>query len=120
MTAEDSLRAFQGKSSCPVCGCIEPKGSVRCAECGTFHSGIHLEEREAPPPGTLPEREVSDPMVYSLSDKHTIPDEQFQQVEEISSWQGGSTDFTVGDDEKPLARIDPDELDLPEPEVLNE
>lgn len=120
MTAEDTLRAFQGKSTCPVCGCIEPKGSVRCAECGTFHSGIHLEEREAPLPGTLSEREVIDPMVYSLSDKHAIPDEQFQQIEEISSWQGGSTDFTVGEDEKPLARIDPDELDLPEPEVLNE
>ena len=120
MTAEDSLRAFKGKSSCPVCGCIEPKGSVRCAECGTFHSGIHLEEREAPPPGALPEREVIDPMVYSLSDKHAIPDEQFQEIEEISSWQGGSTDFTMDDDEKPLARIDPDELDLPEPGVLSE
>ena len=120
MTVEDKLSAFKGKSACPVCGCIEPKGSVRCAECGTFHSGIHLEEREAPLPSALPEREVIDPMVYSLSDQLAIPDEQFQEIEDIASWEGGSTDFTVEDDGKPLSRIDPDDLELPEPEVLSD
>ena len=102
MTAEDPLRTFQGKSSCPVCGCIESKGSVRCAECGTFHSGIHLEEREAPPPGTLPEREVIDPMVYSLSDNHAIPNEEFRKskkshhgkvAQPISQWMMTTNHF---------------------------
>ncbi|MDA9829301.1 hypothetical protein N9C12_06395 [Candidatus Poseidoniaceae archaeon] len=120
MTVEDKLNAFKDKSACPVCGCIEPKGSVRCAECGTFHSGIHLEEREAPLPSALPEREAVDPMMYSLSDQLAIPDEQFQEIEDIASWKGGSTDFTVEDDEKPLSRIDPDDLELPEPEILSE
>jgi hypothetical protein len=58
-------------------------------------------------------------MVYSLSDQLAIPDEQFQEIEEIASWKGGSTDFTVEDDETPLSRVDPDELELPKPEVLS-
>lgn len=120
MSNEDPLNTFHGKSSCPVCGCIERKGSVRCAECGTFHSGIHLEERDAPPPEAQQPREAVDPMVYSLSDQHAIPDEQFQEIEDIASWDGGSTDFTVEDDQRPLSRVDPDELELPAPEDLTE
>lgn len=95
------------------------KGSVRCAECGTFHSGLHLEEREAPPPQLLPEREPVDPSVYSLSDTHLIPDENFEESEEISEWKGGSTDFTMDEgEEPPLSRVDVDELQLPTPEEL--
>ncbi len=116
----DPLATLKGYASCPVCGCIEQVGSVRCSECGTFHSGIHLEERAAPPPSEVIEREVIDPSIYSLSDSHAIPEEEFEESEEISSWSGGSTDFTMSDDddEKPLAKIDPDELNLPEPEDL--
>jgi hypothetical protein len=66
------------------------------------------------------EREVIDPSIYSLSDNHAIPDEEFEESEEISSWSGGSTDFTMTDEEeKPLAKIDPGELNLPEPEDLS-
>ena len=83
-------------------------GSVRCSECGTFHSGIHLEEREAPPLDSTPEREVIDPSIYSLSDQHAIPEEDFEESEEISSWSGGSTDFTMNDeDEKPFQKLIP-------------
>ena len=116
----DPLATLKGYASCPVCGCIEQTGSVRCSECGTFHSGIHLEERAAPPASEVVEREVIDPSIYSLSDNHAIPDEEFEESEEISSWSGGSTDFTMNDEEeKPLAKIDPDELNLPEPEDLS-
>ena len=121
MTSKDSLGALKGKSSCPVCGCIEQTGSVRCSECGTFHSGIHLEEREAPPPSAAQQREVIDPSVYSLSDQHPIPEENFEESAEISTWVGGSTDFTMDDeDEKPLAKIDVEDLNLPEPEILSD
>tara|TARA_Y100000766_G_scaffold281845_1_gene294066 strand:- start:15390 stop:15770 length:381 start_codon:yes stop_codon:yes gene_type:complete len=119
LTDVDPLSALKGYATCPVCGCIEQVGSVRCSECGTFHSGVHLEERAAPPPNEVVEREVIDPSVYSLSDSRAIPEEEFEESEEISSWSGGSTDFTMSDeDEKPLSKINPDELDLPEPEDL--
>ena len=120
MVVKDELDVLVGKVSCPVCGCVEAKGSVRCSECGTFHSGVHLEEREAPPPGQINEREIIDPSVYSLSENHAIPNEEFLEVEDIASWSGGSTDFTVEDDEKPLSKMDPDELIIPEPEILSE
>ena len=42
----DPLDILSGKESCPVCGTLSQKGTVRCPECSTFHSGIHLEERE--------------------------------------------------------------------------
>lgn len=115
----DPLQSLHRTSACPVCGCLELKGSVRCAECGTFHSGIHLEEREAPQPQFIPERDPIDPSVYSLSDTHSIPDESFEESEEISEWRGGSTDFTMEDvEEPPLSRVDVDELELPSPEEL--
>lgn len=119
MTDVDPLSALKGYATCPVCGCIEQIGSVRCSECGTFHSGVHLEERAAPLPSEVIEKEVIDPSVYSLSDDRAIPEEDFEESEEISTWSGGSTDFTMNEeDEKPLAKIDPDDLDLPEPEDL--
>ena len=98
MASVDVLDVLNGKVACPVCGCIEQKGSIRCSECGTFHSGIHLEERDAPPPGIVNEREVIDPTVYSLSDNHAIPEEEFQSRRD-GILGGGSTDFTVEEDE---------------------
>jgi len=121
MSSHDTLDSLKGKSSCPVCGCIEQEGSVRCSECGTFHSGIHLEEREAPLPNSTPEREIIDPSLYSLSNQHAIPEEEFDESERISTWSGGSTDFTMPDEEeKPLAKIDIDELNLPSPEIVSD
>ena len=120
MPSEDALNSIKGKSSCPVCGCIEQEGCIRCPECGTFHSGVHLEEREAPPPNSAPEREVIDPALYSLSDQHAIPEEDFEESEKISSWSGGSTDFTMTEeDEKPVSQIDPEDLNLPPAENLS-
>jgi len=121
MPSDDTLESLKGMSSCPVCGCIEQEGSVRCSECGTFHSGLHLEEREAPPPNSTLEREIIDPSLYSLSDNLAIPEESFDESEEISTWVGGSTDFSMSDEEElPLSKVDPDTLELPEPETLSE
>ena len=46
----DRLDVLVGKRKLSSMWDYIPKGTARCPECGTFHSGIHLEEREAPPP----------------------------------------------------------------------
>lgn len=64
-----------------------------------------MEERKAPEPGErLQDREI-DPSAYSLSTSSLPLDEEFQQTDEIQTWGGGNTDFTIPDDDKPLAKI---------------
>ena len=48
MTKKDPLDQLSGYAVCPVCGCFDRKGMYRCSECGTFHAGGIMEEREAP------------------------------------------------------------------------
>ena len=118
--SSDPLNALRGTSFCPVCGCIEKSGSVRCAECGTFHSVVHLEERDAPPPSMEKPSPIVDPVSYSLAPGgDQIPIESFEESDSVTNWEGGSTDFTMDEEEeKPMSRVDPDELDLPDPEEL--
>ena len=55
-----------------------------------------------------------DPSIYSVGPNATIPDESFDESEDVRSWDGGSTDFTFDESEEaPVAKIE-----LPEPEVL--
>ncbi len=116
----DPLRTYADLAACPTCGCLERKGTVRCGECGTFHSGIHMEERVVDTQAPVIERAPIDPTAYSLSGSQEAPEESFEETEELVSWEGGSSDFTMEDvDEPPLSRVDPDELDLPEPEDLS-
>ena len=64
-----------------------------------------MEERKAPEPGErIQEREI-DPSAYSLSSSSLPMDEEFQQTNEIQTWGGGNTDFTISDDDTPLAKI---------------
>jgi hypothetical protein len=64
-----------------------------------------MEERKAPKPGErLQEREI-DPSAYSLSTSSLPLDEEFLQTDEIQTWVGGNTDFTIVDEDKPLAKI---------------
>ena len=116
----DPLNALRGTAFCPVCGCIGKSGSVSCAECRTFHSSAHLEEREAPPPSQEAPTQLVDPVAYSLTPgADQIPVESFEESDSVISWEGGSTDFTVDEeDERPMSRVDPDELVLPDPEEL--
>lgn len=116
----DPLDSYAELAACPTCGCLERKGTVRCAECGTFHAGIQLEERIVSDTTVTIERGPIDPSAYSLSGNHAVPDEVFEETEEIVNWDGGSSDFTMEDvEEKPLSRVDPDELEFPEPEDLS-
>jgi hypothetical protein len=116
MKKSDPLDRLNGLAVCPVCGCFDRKGMYRCSECGTFHAGGIMEEREAPPPSEQRELEAAapplDPSVYSLGPNASIPEESFDESDDVRSWEGGSTDFTFDeDDDPPVAQIT-----LPEPE----
>lgn len=114
----DRLDVLVGKESCPVCGTISQKGTARCPECGTFHSGIHLEEREAPPPEErISSREV-DPSDYSMNPEIAIASEEFEGDDaNIKNWGGGSTDFSFIDDEDNLP-VETENLLIPESEEI--
>ena len=92
----------------------------RCSECGTFHAGGIIEEREAPPLAEQKDIQenlpVLDPSVYSVGPNASIPEESFDESDDVRSWDGGSTDFTFDEvDEAPVAK-----LALPDAEVIAE
>ena len=102
----DLLQIFIRSVRCPSCGTIENKGTFKCPECGLFHASIPTEERKAPGPDERVQERQIDPSAYSLSSSSTPLDEEFQQTDEIQTWAGGNTDFSMIDEEdKPLAKI---------------
>tara|TARA_Y100000766_G_scaffold268001_1_gene263708 strand:+ start:1940 stop:2293 length:354 start_codon:yes stop_codon:yes gene_type:complete len=115
---KDKLLNFNNLAYCPTCGCIDQKGSYRCLECGTFHSGAHLVEREAPPPEEQIEAEIVDPSAYSIGPKGEIIEESFEQSDSVVQWSGGSTDFTVGDDGSSMSSVQSNNSQVPEPDEL--
>ena len=111
MAKTDPLERLNGLAVCPVCGCFDRKGMYRCSECGTFHAGAIMEDREPPAPSEqlLLQQESNpplDPSVYSLGPNAAIPDETFDESEDVRHWDGGSTDFTFDDDDDaPVAKM---------------
>ena len=110
MAKTDPLERLNGLAVCPVCGCFDRKGMYRCSECGTFHAGTIMEDREPPAPSEqlLLQQESNpplDPSVYSLGPNAAIPDETFDESEDVRHWDGGSTDFTFDDDDAPVAKM---------------
>ena len=110
MAKTDPLERLNGLAVCPVCGCFDRKGMYRCSECGTFHAGAIMEDREPPAPSEqlLLQQESNpplDPSVYSLGPNAAIPDETFDESEDVRHWDGGSTDFTFDDDDAPVAKM---------------
>ena len=78
-----------------------------------------MEEREPPAPGEVRESitpSTIDPSIYSVGPNATIPEETFDESEDVRTWEGGSTDFTFDEDEDAPVAI----LILPEPEVLTD
>ncbi len=118
----DPLDAFHGVASCTVCGCFAKKGTLRCPECGTFHSGAVMVERPAPSPEERVAAEPSapDPSMYSLGPASTIAEEAFEESEDVRAWTGGSTDFTFEDDDEPVATSTPALSAAPEVVASNE
>lgn len=114
----DPLDAFHGVASCTVCGCFATKGTLRCPECGTFHSGAVLVERSAPSPEERVAAEplAPDPSMYSLGPSSSIVEEAFEESEDVKAWTGGSTDFSFEDDDVPVSKTTP--TLLAEPEVI--
>ena len=114
----DRLDVLVGKESCPVCGTISQKGTARCPECGTFHSGIHLEEREAPPPEERMSNREVDPSDYSMNPEIAIASEEFEGDDaNIKNWGGGSTDFSFIDDNENLP-VKSETLEIPDSEEI--
>ena len=110
MAKSDPLERLNGLAVCPVCGCFDRKGMYRCSECGTFHAGAIMEDREPPALSEqlLLQQESNpplDPSVYSLGPNAAIPDETFDESEDVRHWDGGSTDFTFEDDDAPVAKM---------------
>ena len=117
---EDKLSVLAGKQSCPVCGSISNKGTSRCPECGTFHSGIHLEERPPPTPEERIAARLSDPLDYSINPTSAIIEEEFTSDEgAVKSWSGGSTDFSFVDEKKPKKEEKIPEPIIPESEEIH-
>ena len=115
----DKLDVLVGKESCPVCGTISQKGTARCPECGTFHSGIHLEEREAPAPEERMSNREVDPSDYSMNPEVAIASEEFEGDEtNIKNWVGGSTDFSFIDDEDTVSVKAASTIEVPSPEEI--
>ena len=101
---QDILKLFNNMAECPVCGCIERKGSFRCLGCGAFHSNAHLVDRDAPKPEDKPQEDVMiDPLAYSMGPNQKIIEEEFEQSEDVVTWKGGSTDFSFDRDDEGLA-----------------
>ena len=77
-----------------------------------------MEDREPPSPAEQQAIQDAtapplDPSVYSLGPNASIPEESFDESEDVRRWDGGSTDFTFtdDDDDPPIAK-----LELPPPE----
>ena len=61
-----------------------------------------MEEREAPPPGlasTPTDITPIDPAIYSLGPNAAIPEESFDETEDVRAWNGGSSDFSFEEDD---------------------
>ena len=103
----DELDILAGASYCPNCGSLARVGNSRCPECGTFHSTIHLEEREAPLPSIQREEKPLDPSSYSLNPNLAGPEEEFEGDDaSVAEWAGGSTDFSLEEEDEPVSSAD--------------
>ena len=76
-----------------------------------------MEEREAPPVSEQKDiqenQPVLDPSVYSVGPNASIPEESFDESDDVRSWDGGSTDFTFDEsDEAPLAKLSLPDVDI--------
>ncbi len=118
----DELDILIGKEYCPVCASIYQKNTQRCPECGTFHSGVHLEDREPPTPEERVSSREVDPTDYSINPNTAIVDEEFDSDDSsVKNWTGGSTDFSfVDEDPIPSKEVTQNNIEIDEDEILHE
>ena len=77
-----------------------------------------MEQRDAPVRSQpIPKKMVLDPSAYSMTGNAEIPEETFDESDEITEWKGGSSTFSIDDDDdEPVSMVDVQTL--PESEEL--
>ena len=77
-----------------------------------------MEQRDAPVRNQpIPKKMVLDPSAYSMTGNAEIPEETFEESDEITEWKGGSSTFSIDDDDdEPVSMVDVQTL--PESEEL--
>ena len=90
--------SYESLESCPDCGALSLKGTIRCPECGRFHANIHVREEATVEDARREARTRQivdvDPSFYSLDPSASIDVEGDEEIEDVSRpWEGGSTDF---------------------------
>ena len=99
-----SFSDYSDYESCPDCGSISIKDSVRCSECGRFNTSIHLRDEatveEARNEASTRVSKFTDPSLYSLNPNASIESENTDEDDEEVSrpWKGGSTDFRIDEE----------------------
>lgn len=67
-----------------------------------------MEQRDAPVRNQpVPKKMILDPSAYSMTANAEIPEETFDESDEITEWKGGSSTFSIDDDDdEPVSMVD--------------
>ena len=76
-----------------------------------------MEQRDAPVRNQpVPKKMILDPSAYSMTGNADIPEETFEESDEITEWKGGSSTFSIEDDDEPVSLVNVQ--NLPDSEEL--
>ena len=76
-----------------------------------------MEQRDAPVRNQpVPKKMILDPSAYSMTGNADIPEETFEESDEITEWKGGSSTFSIEDDDEPVSLVN--YQNLPDSEEL--
>ena len=65
-----------------------------------------MEQRDAPVRNQpVPKKMILDPSAYSMTGNADIPEETFEESDEITEWKGGSSTFSIEDDDEPVSLV---------------
>tara|TARA_B100001113_G_C20980196_1_gene565712 strand:- start:577 stop:888 length:312 start_codon:yes stop_codon:yes gene_type:complete len=90
---------YSDLESCPDCGAISIRNTVRCPECGRFNTSIHVREEptieQVRYEASTRSIDSADPSFYSLNPNASIDidSEEIEEEDVSRPWTGGSTDF---------------------------
>ena len=117
MSETDLLDAFAGVATAQF-AVAWSDGDVPMRRVRNVSRRTIMEEREAPPPSQQVEIAVEpvDPSVYSVGPNAVIPEESFDETDDVRQWDGGTSDFTVDDVDSPVRLI---EERLPKAELIS-
>ena len=103
----EHLTDFDDLETCPDCGCLSIRGTLRCPECGLFHQSVaDLPEPEIPPEPVPMEMRDIDTSLYSLDPRAplNVPEEEEELEDPTVGWDQPSTDFSF-DERDDVARL---------------